>query len=212
MARSLRHHRPGFLYHLFSRGNNKEKIFFNNSDKEKFIGNLKRFKKQFKYKLYAYVLMSNHFHLLLQVKKESISKIMQVIMTSYTMYINKKHDRTGHLFSGRFKSIIVDEDEYLLQVIRYIHLNPVKSGLCQNPDQYIWSSFSDYLSFNTSLIDNKKILFLFGNSIKKQKEKFLDFTQRGIDKNWDIFQKQKRGVLGKEKFVRYLSRSLGKRV
>ena len=116
-------------------------MYFEDSDKERFLEILKRTKERYGYLLHAYALMDKHYHLMIETPKANISQTMQNINTSYTMYINKKYRRSGHLLQGRFKGIIVDKDEYLLTLSRYIHLNPVRAGIVQRPEEYRWTSY-----------------------------------------------------------------------
>lgn len=176
MPRHSRPYAPGLLYHAFSRGNNKQTIFLNNQDYQRFKQNLERFRKQFNFKLYAYCLLPNHFHLLIEIADISLSKIIQVMLTAYTMYFNKKYDHVGHVFQGRFKSIVVDKDEYLLQACRYIHLNPVKANLVSNPKDYPWSSYQDIMNNNPILVETDHLLSLFTSDTTRQIELFEQFT------------------------------------
>lgn len=129
MPRTARITYPGATYHVYARGNEKKTIFKSDADKLKFINILSKVKKTIDFDIYAYVLMPNHYHILLRDPKESLGKIMQLINTAYAVYANWKHKRTGHLFQGRFSSIIVEDDDYFLELTRYIHLNPMKKSL-----------------------------------------------------------------------------------
>ena len=208
MPRSPRLFVPGLLYHVFSRGNNKQTIFTNHSDFQRFSQNITRFHKHLDFKLYAYCLLPNHFHLLIESPLTPISKIMQTILTSYTMYFNKRYDSVGHLFQGRFKSIIVDKDEYLLQVSRYIHLNPVKAGLTSDPMEYPWSSYRLYWDNQNELIDTQPVLSLISNSTSKdtQLANLRKFTIEGLTDDFDPEILSVRGVLGNPKLSQYLTR------
>ncbi len=126
MARQLRIEFEEAFYHITSRGNLRDRIFFGDKDREKFLEILQRTKERYSYLLHAYTLMDNHYHLLIETPKANISRIMQNINTIYTVHINRKYRRSGHLFQGRFKGLVVDKDEYLVTVSRYIHLNPIR--------------------------------------------------------------------------------------
>lgn len=134
MARQLRIEFNGAFYHITSRGNLRERIFFDDGDRRTFLEILKRTKERYGYLLHTYVLMDNHYHLLIETPKANLSQIMQNINTSYTVYINKRYQRSGHLFQGRFKGTIVDKDAYLVTLSRYIHLNPVRAKLVVRPE------------------------------------------------------------------------------
>jgi hypothetical protein len=134
--------------------------------------------------LFAYVLMKNHFHLLIETgEKNSISQIMQVLNTSYVVYFCKKYNRSGHIFQGRFHTKIVDKDNYLLEAVRYIHLNPVKIGLVKHPREYPWSSYGEYIGkVKKDLItDCQTVLEIFGGSISDQHHHFEEFINDGIE-------------------------------
>lgn len=208
MPRSPRIYAPNLIYHLFSRGNNRESVFFERSDYQRFLTNLERFRPTLKYTLYAYSLLPNHFHLLLKAGEVHISKIMQRIMTAYTMYINKKHERVGHVFQGRFGSIIVEKETYLLTVQRYIHLNPVRAGLVSDPKLYPWSSFKRYFLLNGELpqIDRQEILEMFSSDSVKQLKLFYEFTLEGIKEEFNPLTEQRRGILGGSKFIQSLTK------
>lgn len=210
MSRSPRLHAPGLFYHVFARGNNREPIFFEENNYQRFLANLERFRLPLTYKLYAYCLLPNHFHLLLQVDKINLSKIMQILITAYTMYINKKYDRIGHIFQGRFQSIIVEKETYLLQVHRYIHLNPLKAGLVNNLKMYPWSSYMQYLTKGNGLpqIDTSLILGMLSQNTSKQKQIFQEFTLAGLKEEFDPLKKQVRGILGSSKFMQKLTKIL----
>ena len=124
MARHLRLEFEGAIYHVTSRGNERSNIFANDRDKERFLEKLAENVEQHHVRVYAYIIMTNHYHLLLETPRGNLSVFMQQLNTSYTMYYNVSHRRVGHLFSGRFKAKVVAGDEYLLKLTRYLHLNP----------------------------------------------------------------------------------------
>jgi len=177
VGRDLRITAPGQVYHLTSRGNNDEAIFVALQDYRRFLTKLKKYKKELNFKLYAYCLMKNHFHLLVEEGRGmKISHLMQKLNTSYSMYFNKKYGRRGHLFESRFFSSKVDRDEYLLEVSRYIHLNPVRAELLGKPEEYPWSSCRTYLDLDEDeLIDKGEVLGLFGGTSERQVKNYKDF-------------------------------------
>lgn len=140
MARPLRLHVPGHGYHVYSRGNNLARIFFEDADYEKFLFFLERALNRFGAECAAYCLLDNHFHLLLIPHFHSVSRVMQYVNGWYAQWFNRKYGRVGHLFQGRFGSKIVDDGNYLLTAIRYIALNPVERGLTRRPEDWRWSS------------------------------------------------------------------------
>jgi REP element-mobilizing transposase RayT len=131
MARQLRIEYEGAFYHVTSRGNQREKIFWDDKDMEEFKRILKRTKERYGFLLHDYALMGNHYHFLMETPHANLKQIMQNINTSYTVYINKRHKRFGHLFQGRYKAFIVDKESYLLKLSRYIHLNPVRAWIVE---------------------------------------------------------------------------------
>jgi len=204
MARQLRIEIEGGFYHITSRGNLKERIFFADDDRKKFLEILERTKNRYGYILHAYALMDNHFHLLIETPKANISQIMQNINTSYTVYINNKYQRSGHLFQGRYKSIIVDKDSYLLELSRYIHLNPVRSGLVKHPQDYIWTSYLDYVESgrkDRTLVDIEDTLSYFHRIKVEAKKLYQQFVEEGIEKNFSPFKNlEGRTILGGKEF------------
>jgi REP element-mobilizing transposase RayT len=185
------------FYHVTLRGNNKAPIFLEKHDFERFLTTVKRYKANSDFLLYSYVLMSNHLHLLLETKKEPLSKIMQSISTSYAMYFNKKYSRVGHLFQGRFNSILCDKDAYLLELVRYIHLNPIRAGIAEDLKDYPWSSHSAYLSPD-DFIDTEMVLEMLGGT-----HSYLKFLKAGLKNPRTIeFPKEKYlPIFGTEIFI-----------
>jgi REP element-mobilizing transposase RayT len=145
MARKPRLHIPGASYHVILRGNARDDIFFADEDRNRFYLLLQEGVERFGHRIHAFCLMTNHVHLAVQVGDVPLSKIMQNVSFRYTRWVNWRKNRTGHLFQGRHKAFLVDTDEYLLQLIRYIHLNPVRVGLTKLPVDYRWSSHLAYL-------------------------------------------------------------------
>jgi len=144
MARKPRIHYPGAIYHVMLRGNAKQTIFHKDEEYRYFEGVLAEGLEQYSLTLHAYCWMENHVHMALQVKDKPLSKLMQNISQRYTHWFNKRHDRVGHLFQGRYKAILVDKDAYLLELIRYIHLNPVRADMVTDPSDYLLSSHAAY--------------------------------------------------------------------
>ena len=128
MARPLRIQYPGADYHVMNRGNRGEDIFLTNKDRQIFVDGLADSCDTYNVRLIAYVLMSNHFHLLVQTPQANLSEFMRHFLVTYTVRFNRRNGRTGHVFQGRFKSLLVDEDAYLLPLSCYIHLNPIRTS------------------------------------------------------------------------------------
>ena len=156
MPRYARLTAPNLFYHIINRGIEKRFIFRQKSDYLKFLEYLHRYKRKFDWIIYCFCLMPNHFHLLIQTKENPLGTIMKSLQTAYGVYFNHKYKRIGPVFSGRYKSIICQKDEYLLQVSKYIHLNPVKAGLVKRPTDYPYSSYKQYVDRDST---NIKILY-----------------------------------------------------
>lgn len=152
MARPLRIEYEGAFYHVTSRGNERKKIFLGKTDYERFRTYLKEGQAKYGFILHGYVLMGNHYHLLLETPKRNLSRIMHYLNSSYSTYFNLKRKREGHLFQGRFKAHLVEKDSYLLELSRYLHLNPVRAGLVEKPEAYPYSSYRTYIGSVTDEI------------------------------------------------------------
>src|SRR6266498_2751571 len=150
MARPLRIAYPGAFYHVTSRGNERKDVFKSRRDREKFLEYLASATERYGAAIHAYCLMSNHYHLLLETPEGNLSQIMRHINGAYTTYFNVKRKRAGHLFQGRFKAILVEADEYAAELSRYIHLNPVRAGMAERPEDYRWSSYRSYIGQNSA--------------------------------------------------------------
>lgn len=143
---------PGCYYHLYNRGNNRQNIFFERQNYLYFLRQLRHHLVDQSIDIVAYCLMPNHYHLLVYLRSDSLSERMQSFVLSYTKAINQRYGRCGSLFQGRFQSIWVDSEEYLLHLSRYIHLNPVKAGLVKHPQDWEFSSYQDYVALRQELL------------------------------------------------------------
>lgn len=181
MPRQPRLHFPGAVYHVIHRGNDRQEVFFSEDDRERFLALCQEACRRFEWRVHAYCLMANHCHLVVQVGSVPLSKIMHNISFRYTQYINKKHQRIGHLFHGRYKSILVDKDSYLLELIRYIHLNPVRAGLVQRPEDHVWSSHREYcLAKPASWVTTDWALSFFSDRYEVAVRRYLAFVEEGV--------------------------------
>lgn len=132
----------GLIYHVINRGNNRQVVFKDSEDFEVFLMTIKKFKEKYRFKLYGYCLMNNHIHLVMEpTVKGTLSKIIQSITLSHIRLYHKKYRTSGHLWQGRFKNPVIEADEYLLECLRYVELNPVKVGVAKAPGAYSYSSF-----------------------------------------------------------------------
>jgi len=211
MARQLRIEYPGAFYHVTSRGNQKQPTFLSDEDRHYFLKCLGDAYDKFASFIHVYCLMENHYHLLIETPGGDLSKVMHSINTTYSLYFNKKHDRSGHLFQGRFKAILIQAEEYAREVGPYVHLNPVIAGLVDSPEKYAWSNFREYLGTmaprpwtSTSLI-----LSAFGATPSKARLAYFEHTiWRLKQKLPDPFKAaEPLGVLGTPEFVERLGKS-----
>jgi REP element-mobilizing transposase RayT len=167
----------GNYYHVFSRGNEKRDIFLDPADYERFLSKMQEYKVIHKISIICYCLMPNHFHLLLkQNTNKSISSFIHRLTVSYSMYFNKRYDRVGHLFQGRFKAKCITKDEYLLHLSRYIHLNPLEIiNSIEKLEEYPWSSYGEYLNIsNIKICEKEIILKQFNNNPLQTYKKFVN--------------------------------------
>jgi len=159
VPRQAREKSSSGIYHIFLRGINRQNIFEDGEDNQKFLDALQRYKEISAYSLYAYCLMGNHVHLLLQVGIEPMAQFMRRICGSYVYWYNKKYERIGNLFQDRFKSEPVEDDAYFLTVLRYIHQNPCKAGLVKELRHYNWSSYGSYIDENKNKLNLVDVSF-----------------------------------------------------
>ncbi len=144
MPRKLLIHFPGAVYHVILRGNAGQEVFFDDADRSLFSLLLQEVTARFGYRIHGFCLMTNHIHLTIQVDEVPLSRIMQNLGFRYTQFINRRHNRKGHLFQGRYKALLIDVDSYLIELVRYLHLNPVRAGMVEYPETYPWSSHQAY--------------------------------------------------------------------
>jgi len=188
-----------------SRGDDRKKIYTRAGDYGKFMDYVVKAKERYQFHLYAYCLMVNHFHLLLETMRPNISKVMHYVKGSYTTYYNLRHRRSGHLFQGRFKSLVVDKDSYFLELSRYIHLNPVHAGIVKNPLEYVWSSYRGYMGKKDEYIDRDQMKRYLGMN----RRAYQRFVLEGIKEPGDPLSKVYAGfLLGSVKFIKDKLRDL----
>ena len=207
MPRAPRIWFPGAVYHIIQHGVDQQNIFNYDDDRYNFLKKVEDFKKEMPFKVYLYVLMDNHYHLTIETSEINISHIMQAINTSYATQFNKKYKRKGHLFYGRFKGILVDKDNYLLELSRYIHLNPVKAGIVDDPEDYIWSSYRSYINKELNfLVDKDLILSGFQNSTVDSHKRYEYFVKERLNINretdWLNENIKRQRFLGSDGFIK----------
>jgi putative transposase len=208
MTRPLRVEYPGAYYHVINRGNNQEKIFKNDRDKEKFLEYLQIAAERFSIIIHTYSLMNNHYHLLVETPEANLSVAMQWINVSYATYFNRKRGRHGHLFQGRFRAILIEADAYLKHLSRYIHLNPVRAKMVSAPADYLWSSYGAYIGKQKvpQFLETNRLLSNFGRNKKQARRNYQDFVQKVDAKTLENPNKQATAgfLLGAEDFVSWV--------
>ena len=178
MARPIRIEYPGAVYHVICRGNNRQAIFRDDQDRRRYLEKLSFYCQEKSVDLLSYCLLSNHLHLLVETPKGNLSKMMQAFQTSYTLYFNKRHGRTGHVFEQRYKAMVVDKDNYLLQVSRYIHLNAVSAKIVERPQDFRWSSYGSYLKGKGLVrLRTETVLGYFSGSRGRQIRQYRDYVE-----------------------------------
>jgi REP element-mobilizing transposase RayT len=185
MARQPRLDAPGALHHVMGRGIDGIKIFSNRKDREDFLERLSDLCRADALSVYAWALMNNHFHLLIRTGKQLLANSMRKLLTGYVVNYNRRHKRYGHLFQNRYKSIICEDDPYLLELTRYIHLNPLRAGLVKNLKElkgYQWCGHSGIMGMvKRDWQDRDTVLTYFGKRRKRAIEKYEDFVGEGIE-------------------------------
>ncbi len=162
---------PGATYHIMSRGNHRQNIFKCDEDYSMFLQIIKKTQLKFPFILHSFCLMTNHIHLQIETLQISISKIISIILKSYSDYYNSKYESIGHLFQGRFKSLLIEDDSYFLQTNKYIHLNPFKAKMVSTPSEYKYSSYPLYIYPNSKneVVNTTFTLTYFKGDISKYK-------------------------------------------
>lgn len=179
MARPLRIEYPGAVYHVMSRGDKRNAIFVTDKDRIAFTRILVESQKRFNVLIHSYCLMTNHYHLLIETPDGNLSDAMHYINGVYTTRFNAANKTTGHVFQGRYKAILVERDEYLLCLCRYIVLNPIRAGLVEHPTEYAWSSFSEIAGIgksHTQITQTDWILSQFAGIKKLARARYHEFV------------------------------------
>jgi len=214
MARKLRVEYEGAIYHVVIRGVERRKVFSDDADRERFLDRLSKYAEEMEVRLYLFCLMRNHVHLLFETPGGNLSQFMHRLQTAYTVYYNMRHGRAGHLFQGRYKAILVEGDEYLLKLSRYIHLNPVKVGDVKRlplPEQiaalrgYVWSSYPGYLGKVKGLagMDEKPLLAMVGSG-KEARREYGRYVEQGLvekDDELAVLKQDATWGIGSEEFT-----------
>lgn len=215
MSRPLRIEFEGALYHVISRGNAKQDIYLNEEDREKFLDILETTISRMQWICHGYCLMANHYHLILETPEANLSKGMRLLNGVYTQSFNRLYNRVGHLFQGRFKSILVEKTTYLKELTRYVVLNPVRAGIVQRAEDYQWSNYraTAGLEARPKWLNVNWTLSCFDRAKKRAKPLYVDFVEEGLKTGMDLEKEIKHQIfLGSEDFISDLQEtySLGK--
>ena len=210
MARPLRIEYPGAYYHVMNRGLSRRDIFLEDKGRESFLDLLSDISRLWKVEIFAYCLMDNHYHLLLQTPKGGLSRAMRHLDGIYTQRFNRSHHRDGPLFRGRYKAILIDAEEYFLSVVRYIHQSPVMAGVVLDMDRYRWSSHRGYLykSERPVWLSTQSLLSRFGRLREYQEFMHSEVEREVVDFYEGPYQ---RPILGDRDFIGWVKERLGHR-
>jgi REP element-mobilizing transposase RayT len=172
MARAVRMDFPNTFYHVLSRGNERRSIFYDRGDYSRFLETLGRMVERFQIEVHGYVLMPNHFHLLVRTLQANLSRAVQWLGVSYSVWFNKRHDRCGHVFQGRFKSFVIENEHYFTALILYVHGNPLRAKLVKELSEYRWSSYRGYLreGWQEAWLKTDTGLSVFGGNRRRFRE------------------------------------------
>jgi len=208
MTRAWRIEYEGALYHVLSRGNEKQDIVIDDDDRKLFLDTAGQMGERFAIDLFAYVLMDNHYHLLFRTNRANLCRSMQWFGATYTKRFNLRHNRNGHLFQGRFKNMLVQDDAYLLQLSYYIHRNPLRAGMVRRIADFKWSSYRAYAygKRHQSWLNTNVILSQFVN-VKDQHQAYRENIQKySKDEQW-VWEDLRHGLfVGTEKFVKKIKK------
>ena len=203
MSRPLRVQFGGAVYHVMNRGMARQTTFVDEQDCQAFLSTLGEAHRLWAIEVFSYCLMKNHYHVCLRTPKGNLSRVMRHVDGLYTQRFNRHHKRDGSLFRGRYQAILVDEDAYLAQVVRYIHLNPISAGVVEQPQQYRWSSHFHYLKPKGApeWLNTDEVLEQLGRS-----QGFHEFVLSGNEEALEKYYQSKRHspVLGRQEFVEKL--------
>ena len=203
MARPLRLEFPGALYHVTSRGDRREPIYEGDADRHAFLRTLDEVCDTYNWVCHAYCLMGNHYHLVIETPEGNLSKGMRQLNGVYTQTFNRLHCRVGHVFQGRYKAILVEKEGYLLELARYVVLNPVRAGIVKTPLEWLWSSYRATLGYPASLdaLRTDWLLSTFAGRRAEAVGRYRAFVAAGVNQTspWESLRNQV--YLGSEAFV-----------
>jgi REP element-mobilizing transposase RayT len=204
MGRRPRIHFAGAFYHVIARGNGGQKVFREDEDYRLYLKFLQEYKKRFGFYVYGYALMPTHVHLLIETGETALSKVMQSLQFRYTRNINIRYRTWGHLFQGRYKAILCQKDVYFLELSAYLHLNPVRAGLVEDPAKYPWSSYPSYLGQEKGDLVDRDFLFsqfsVKRSVARREYEQFVK-SRMGQGHRDDFYKLKDQRFLGPDEFV-----------
>jgi putative transposase len=186
MARPMRIEYEGAFYHVTSRGNERKEIFRGPKDYERFKHYLSEAEDKYDFLLHGYVLMTNHYHLILETNKANLHRIMHYLNGSYTTYFNRINGRSGHLFQGRYKGIVIEVDNYLLELSRYLHLNPVRAGMVKRPEEYAHSSYRLFIGLGKKkekIVSRDRIWGMISGDRRRAPQKYRRYVEEGMKRD-----------------------------
>ncbi len=217
MARKPRLFVPGIPCHVIQRGNNKSPIFFNNNDYSFFLDVLHEAKLKYPCRIYAYCLMANHFHLLIEPEeKDNISLLMKLLGVKYVSYVNKFYKRTGTLWEGRFRSTLIDEEFYFFTCLHYIEMNPLRAGITNSPELYRWSSYRiRAIGEKSSILDFDPWYNSLGSNAQQRQSRYQQLFKNSIpEPTCKLIREMtnKGGIVGSNKFKERIENMLHKKI
>jgi len=206
MARPLRIQYPGAVYHVTSRGNAGQPIFKDDRDREEFLVTLRRVTDRYRWRCHGYCLMRNHYHLVIETPEGNLVLGMRQLNGVYTQTFNRRHSRMGHLLQGRYQAILVQKESHLLEVCRYVVLNPVRAGVVKRADQWQWSSYGGTAGIKAPhpCLTTEWVLGQFGQTRSRAAERYRAFVQDGVEAEPIWTRVKGQSLLGGEAFLRRL--------
>ncbi|HAK50833.1 MAG TPA: addiction module toxin RelE [Gammaproteobacteria bacterium] len=204
MSRPVRIEFPGAIYHITSKGSKGQTIFRDREDRAVFLNTLDNVVSRFSWLVHSYVLMDEHFHLVVEIPEANLSKGMRQLNGVYTQHFNRRHDEDGPIFQGRFKSVLFEKSSYLLPVCRHVVLNPVRVGAPSQLNRYRWSSFRATAGYakTPSFLHTSDLLAGFSKREKVSRRKFREYVGEGIDSDSPLLERSNQVLLGSAKFIR----------
>jgi REP element-mobilizing transposase RayT len=197
---------PGAIYHITARGNARQTIYLDDEDRRRFLDVLSKATTRFELRIYAYCLMDNHYHLLLETPRGNLSQALRQLNGVYTQAFNRRHGKVGHVLQGRFKSILVDKDSYLLELARYVVLNPVRAEVVKKPEAFRWSSFRATVGLDAvpEFLTVDWLLGQFAKQLAAARRRYWGFVLEGVGRSSPWEQVQGQVLLGDSRFVERL--------